>query len=341
MVSQQEEVFSFRRKRNYLLWLLLLVLFAILVGIPTGLAISEFPYPDLGMVLFFFATVPMMWIAVLADFGPRASTIELRKADFLIQKVGQKVHQHTYSAILAYNERTVTSGRQFRELTVYLNNNWFVVRSNEFDDYDFIHDQLTQYGNPGPQQNVLTSTERNRFRWSIGWFALLISANIAFGYLAHDSADKKPAPVISVTAVVNRVSIQQTKYSFKGIDFQLQPWPDFTFYASRSSYATNIRPLKQAIALKRPVTLLIRKSEFRKKILKKEPLTFGDKFDRYAQIAVFGINQGNNVQLMTDKPIYEPTHTNPTQRTILLGMLLLCCWAGWVYVDRYKVLPSA
>ena len=83
---------------------------------------------------------------------------------------------------------------------------------------------------------------------------------------------------------------------------------------------------------------MIRQSDFRKKLRKTEPLTFGDKYVDYNQIIAFGVNQGDSVDILTPNPVYEPTHTNPLLRTILLSFLLLLCWTGWVYVDRQAVL---
>ena len=341
MVSQQEEIFSVRRKRIYLRWFLLFLLIASLLVIPTIIAFDKQDYPNLDILLFFYPMAVLLWIAALVDFGPQASLIELHKDAFLVRKIGQKATLHPYSAIQSYYERSVSSGvKPVNELTVYLQENWFVIRSDNFQGYDYLKDQFTNYSQSGPRQKALTLSERNRFRWAVGGLALLIIGNIVFGYLAHNSADKNPAKLMSLTAVVDRASVEHVKGVFKGVSLKLQPWPDFTFFISHKSYDVDIRPLKQAILLKQPVTLLMRESDYRKKIQKTQPLTFGDKYDNYHQILVFGIDQGNAVHLMTDKPVYEPTHTNPTLRTSLCGMLLLFCWAGWVYVDQHKVLRA-
>lgn len=170
--------------------------------------------------------------------------------------------------------------------------------------------------------------------------ALLIIANIVFGYLAHNPADKNPARLTAITDIVSKVSADQGKGGLKGFTLRLRTWPDFTFYVSRRSYDVDIRSLKEVITVNQPVRLLIRESDLRKKLLRTESLTFGDKYSDYNYIIVFGVDQDSEVHLKTSQPVYEPTHTNLRQRLFLLGFLLLLCWVGWVYIDRHKVLRT-
>ena len=124
--------------------------------------------------------------------------IELLERGFIIKKFGQKVRRYSYTAILSHNERHEPGrGGPFDELTVYLDDNWFAIRSNEFAEYDYLKAQFTQYSQPVPYRTVLTLTERNRLRWMIGGLVLLIGATIAFGYLAHNPADPNPAQLFS------------------------------------------------------------------------------------------------------------------------------------------------
>ena len=53
----------------------------------------------------------------------------------------------------------------------------------------------------------------------------------------------------------------------------------------------DIRSLKQSIRLTQLIAVLIQESDYRKKLVETEPLTFGDKYSDYHQILVFGIDQ--------------------------------------------------
>ena len=188
----------------------------------------------------------------------------------------------------------------------------------------------------------LPLTERKRLRWMIGGLVLLIGASIAFGYIAHNPTDPNPARLISLTSTVNQIRESKNKGQLKGVTIYLRAFPGFAFYVSRRQYHVRLESLKSVIRTDRPITLLIRQSEFRKKLRKTEPLTFGDKYVDYNQVMVFGVNQGDSVDILTPGPVYEPTHTNPGRRAFLLSILLLLCWTGWVYIDRQQVLrPDA
>jgi hypothetical protein len=341
MITQQATRFSVSPKGIFLRWLLLVLLVGSMIVIPTIIAFADKTYPNLDILLIFYAGASLLWIAGLVDYSPLASSIELSDDDFVIQKIGQKASRHSYQSIQTYNERPNSSKiESFKELRVYLSDNWFLIRSNEFTDYDNIKERLTQYGKAGGRPNVLTLTERNRFRWAIVILALLLVANIIFGFLAHNPVEKSPAKLTSLTTIVDKVLTDTRKGTFKGFTFKLRNWPEFSFYVSRKNYDVDIRPLHQALLIKQPITLLIRDSDFRKKLQKTEPLTFGDKYDDYNQIMVFGVDQANRVRIQSTQPVYELTHTKPFHRLALFSFLLLFCLSGWLYTDQYKVLRA-
>ncbi|GAB3223019.1 hypothetical protein [Spirosoma arcticum] len=267
--------------------------------------------------------------------------IELLDDGFIIKKFGQQVRRYPYNAILTHNERHESGrGGSFDELTVYLADNWFAIRSNEFTEYDYLKVQFTHYGQSVPYQTVFTPTERNRFRWVISGLVLLIGATIAFGYLAHNPADPNPARMISLTSTVDQIRENKYKGRLKGVTISLRAFPGFAFYVSRRDYDVRLDTLTSTIMVDRPLSLLIRQSDFRKKLRRTEPLTFGDKYVDYNQIRIFGVNQDDSVDILTPGPVHEPTHTNPGQRAFLLSILLLLCWTGWVYIDRQPVLRA-
>ena len=342
MVSQEERVFRISNRLRLVRWFGLLLLFLVTFFFPYMIATIGGMYPDLSVAPVFCTILGFLWIPLLAVYWQQTLSIQLEENHFAIRKWLQTPKSFGYSGILAHNERRdFGKGDAFDVLTIYLDDDYFVIKSNEYQEYELLKDHFCQYGKSVPYHKVLTLAERNRLRWMIVGLALLLIANIVFGYLAHNSVDKNPARLTAVTNIVYKVSADQGKGGFKGFIFRLRAWPDFTFYVSRRSYDVDIRSLKQAIMVNQPVTLLIRESDLRKKLLKTEPLTFGDKYNDYNKIIVFGVDQGNSVHVQSAQTVYEPTHTNPRQRLFLLGFLLLLCWVGWVYVDRHKVLRTA
>lgn len=217
---------------------------------------------------------------------------------------------------------------------------WFIIRSNKFNEYDYLKDVFAQYGQVSPRRKVITLTERNRFRWGFIGPALVISANLFFAYVAHNSTAKSPDRLLSISDRVDRVLETKNKSTLKGFTLRLRHWPDLQFYVGRRDYDADIRSLKQAVQISQPITLLIRESEYRKKLAKTELLTFGDKYDHYAVIPVFGVDQSPSLHLISLKTAQEPTHTKPFVRTMLFGLLLLIGWAGWLYVDQHTLLRA-
>ena len=340
MVSQGTR-FSVTPKRILLRWFLLLLLVASLIGIPAIIAFREQPYPNLDILLIFAIAVSFMCLAVLADFGPLASVIDLHEDGFRVKRFCQGIRWHPYESIQTYSERPNSSKiESFQELTVYVPDNWFIIRSNEFKEYDDLKAVFTQYGQAGPRRKVFTLPERNQFRWGIIGLVLLISANIIFAYVAHNPTDKRPARLTTISSRVDQVLETKNKSRIKGFTLRLHHWPDFQFYVRRSDYNAAIPSLKQAILLNQPITLFIRESEYRKKLAKTEPLTFGDKYDNYQVVSVFGVDQNRLLHLRAVEPALEPTHTNPLVRTMLFGLLLVCCWVAWLYVDQHALLRA-
>ena len=341
MVSQYEGVFKVSKKYTYLRWLTLVLLFPVMIFIAFMIATTGQDYPDLSAAPILCAGLGFIWIPLLVEYWRQTVFVQLKPDQFIIRKWAQTPKQFDYKVILVYNEQSkIDRNGTFNVLTIYLPDNFLIIKSNEFTDYELLKNQLIQYGQPTTYQKVMTLTERNWTRWMIGGLALFTTANIAFGYVAHNPADPKPARLVKITDIIDKINEDRPKSMLKGVRILLRTYPDLSFYVSRQNYDVRLDDLKWAIKPRQPITLLIRESDYRKKMVKSEPLTFGDKYSDYKHILVFGVDQTNKVHLQAFGPVYEPTHTNPLQRTILLSFLLLLCWVGWVYVDRHKVLRA-
>ncbi|WP_148562458.1 hypothetical protein [Spirosoma radiotolerans] len=301
-------------------------------------------YPNWSTLLIFFLLggfVVLMWF--VHSMWQTTAIHMLNDGTFSVKKAEQTPTQHAYTSILAYNERPSASRTgTFMELTIYLTDNWFVIRSNEFRDYAYLKETFTQYGQAIAFKTVLTKAEKIRLRWLIIAQSMLILVNIAFGYLAHNAVEKTPAPLASLTDVVVRVKENRNKSRLTGVTLTLRGFPGYSFYVARHTFDNRLDTLRYAIRPNQPITLLLRQSDLQKKLVKTEPLTFGDKYDHYSEISIFGVEQGDFVRILAPNltDVQEPTHTNPIQRTCLLGFLLLLCWVGWITVDRQPVIGA-
>ncbi|SOD79644.1 hypothetical protein [Spirosoma fluviale] len=341
MVAQREETFRISQRIVYWLVFGLFMILLATVVLPVTIALAGQPYADLSFAPLYGAAAAFIWIPYLAECWRLTKTVTLSEQGFSIRKLARKTRQFRYSDIVAHNERKeVGRGDSFMVLTVYLKNDFFIIKSNTFPEYDRLKAHFCQFGESIPYRKVVTLPERNRLRWLLAGLALFIIANILFGYLAHNQADHTKARLTAVTDVVDRITENRPKGSFKGVYVRLRQWPELNFYASRRAYTQSLQPLKEVIRVNQPITLLIPESEFRKKIAHTEPLTIGDKYIKYGLISVYGIYQDHAVRLQSAEPVFEPTRTNPLFRTILLVFLLLICWTGWVYVDRHSVIRT-
>ncbi|GAB3769647.1 hypothetical protein GCM10028818_06030 [Spirosoma horti] len=344
MSDQPHYLFRVKPINTFFRWLLFLLLLGTTVVGPTLLIFEAPYYPNWNTLLSFFLIggfVVFMWVTY--SMWQTIAIHMFDDATFSVKKSGQTPSQHAYESILAYNERPSESKMgTFMELTIYLTDNWFVIRSNEFRDYEYLKETFTQYGQAITFKTVLTKTEKIRLRWLIIAQSMLILVNIAFGYLAHNAVEKTSAPLASLTDVVVRVKENRNKSRLTGVTLTLRSFPGYSFYVGRHNFDNRLDTLRYAIRPNQPITLLLRQSDLQKKLVKTEPLTFGDKYDHYSEISIFGVEQGDFVHSLAPNltDVQEPTHTNPLQRTFLLSFLLLLCWVGWIAVDRQPVIGA-
>ncbi|GAB4033367.1 hypothetical protein [Spirosoma gilvum] len=340
-LTQQEETFNIRTRWLVFNWVIIGLLTAVLY-ISYKIATHGQVYPNLSQAPIVCVLVGFVWIGWLAEAWRQTTVISLGAHQFTVKKWAQAARQFNYESIEGFHEHTeVDRNGSYRVLSVYLKDYYFSIKSTDFEAYEVLKTRLTEHRAAVPRQQVITRAERNRLRWLIAGLIMVIIANIVFGYVAYNPKSKQPAQLVSLTSTLDRIRLVSNRSGLKGFTVQLRDWPDFEFYISRKAYAEDLRTLEQEVTMNRSIRVLIRESDYRKKLLKTDPLTIGDKYDNFNQISVFGVDQLNGLRLRATVPALEPTHTNPVQRTILLGILLLFCWTGWAYVDRQKVLDPS
>jgi hypothetical protein len=339
MTYRQKSVFTMSRTRMLCQTLGVLLLFVALAVIPACIAFRGTRYPDLSVL-------PLVGIGftgalILFEMKPQTVSLKLGETGFTVKKWGRQGAYYPYSAITLYNERRqVDRSSTYDELTLYMPTNWFMLRSNVYDDYAYLKTRLTQFAQPVSYRQVITQTERAQVRWFLGGLALVIVASIVFGFVAHNPTGKKSAPLGSFSTQIDGIRAVKAKGNFKGVTFRLNRWPELWFYASRQDFDQDIRFVLRGIRPNRPVTLLLRESDIQKKLLKTRPLTFGDKYIDYERIEIFGIRQGNDFNLSTSQPVWEPTRTQPYRRLLFFGMLLVFCGSCWVWTEQQSLIRA-
>lgn len=342
METQKTDRFSIKSTQLVLYALILPLLLLSVIAISVLIAFNSTPYPDLSAApVLFTLVVGILGTYLLNELAELTVSITLGETDFVVKKWGQRPKQYAYGDILAHNERlNSTRTSTFDELTVYMPDNWFMIRSSAYAAYDELKHVLTYFGQSVPYRNVLTRAGRTRYRWFLGGMALLIIANIVLGFATYNPVDKKPAQLSSVSAVPDTIRAIFGKSTFRGISFRLHPWPNVWLFASRRNFDESIQPLFRRIDPHQPVTLLLRESDIQKKLLKTEPLTVGDKYIKYDRVDVFGIRQGPHINVATTQPVREQGRTSPWLRLLFFGMLLAFCGTSWAWVEQQTIVDN-
>ena len=222
----------------------ILLLFLSLFVIPAGIALSGGArYPDLSVLpIFWVLGIGFVGAIVLLEMMPQTVSIDLSETGFTVKKWGSRAAHYPYSAITSFNERRqLDRTSAFDELTLYMPTNWFMLRSNMFQDYPHLKAQLTQYARPVPYCRVITRPERTQIRLFLAGLALLIIGSIVFGFVAHNPTGKNPAPLGSFSSEVADIQAVSGRGGFKGVSFRISRWPDLEFYASRQDFDKDIQ----------------------------------------------------------------------------------------------------
>jgi hypothetical protein len=285
-------------------------------------------YPDLDQGL----SVHLIASAILAllsyIYRQKISKVTFQAESFSVYGLLQCRKTYNYEDVVYYAQKyrkEENRGRKTRwtEFHVHLHHDeFFLIQSDDFKQYDYIKSRLSQYGE---HQHLPTPSVKTPFLiWSCRWLSMICLFNIVFGCAAHDEVDGKEADLQQISGLITKAENNISRNRFKGITLQLADYPNFTFRADQEDFSVNIESIGEALSTGQPLKMLIRKSEYEKKLSKTQRPTFGDKYSRYSQIAVFGIND-----VKAKIPVYEDPHTNPLLRALLFGLVLLFCVWSW------------
>lgn len=308
-------------------------------GVVIGLTRAQAPYPNLnavtgiggiGMVL----TLMLFWATV----GQTVS-IQLLTDSFIVKKRWQRRIEHPYQSVTGHNVRlSFDRNQHWTELTVYLTDDWFALRSVDFPNFDALVAHFSSVSPEVPYRPVLSPAEQRVGRWFLIGALLVGIGPVWFGFAARQSVDKQPARLVRLIGYV--FDIRQTtsrNNAFTGYDLKLVNYPDFTFHVRKTSFDASLRTLPGWFTKSGTTTLLIREHDFLTRISRRQPLTFADKYDGYRSITVFGIGTQSGSQLRANQPAYDDPHTKPYLRLTAFMLYALVLWSFWLAIDEQTI----
>lgn len=334
----------FRKANNRLRWLLFL--FGLLqIGIMALISMPLFdaPYPDLGSFLPFFSfmAAPLLFLLTFPLF--QSISIQLFPDHLTVRKGYGKKIRIAYRDIVGYAERQAANRwkKTNQEIAIYSHNEWFMLQEAGFKEYSEIKKVLVSYGTQVPFRQTFSKIETTLVRCFILCFSALMLVTGWYGFVAYTPPTSNgPVVLHTLEGVIEKITINRHKGNFKGITIWLQGLNEIHFYARKSHFSSELQLVPQRIPPSGIIRLTILESDYTKKIVHTTPLSFGDKFDRYNHLTLYGIETLATIpplSLKATTEIKENTHTSPT--LWLFGSIagLLVAWTAWVFVNRQQL----
>lgn len=310
---------------------------ALLVSV--GIARAGIPYPNLNFVTALVAVCLVFGLMLFWATVGETVSIRMGAESCTVRKRWQRAVDQPYQSVTGHNVRT-TADRyiSWTELTVYLTDDWFALRSVDFPNFDELVTHFASVSPEVPYRPVLSPTEQRLARWFLISVLVIGLVPVWFGFAAHQPVDKQPARLVSVVGYV--FDIRQTanrNNAFTGYDLTLINYPDFVFHVRKTSFNDSLRTMPGWFAKSGIITLLVREHDLLTKISHKQPLTFGDKYDGYRSIAVYGIGDQSGIRLRANQPAYDDSHTKPYLRLAAFLLYAIVLWSCWLAVDKQTI----
>lgn len=323
MSESEEPVLVTNKTGAFSLWLIVFLLVAASLGLPALRIIRANHYPDLNYSLLSCFVSSCLLGPTLWQLAKLTISIKLYSKFFTVKTAGQSEKKYAYSEIIYYHERQKKQrGQTWMEFLFALNDGtYYIISSTDFKSYDQI---VTQLGLHGTNQlfDLATPWSDKYIRYSILWLTTVGIACILFGFLAHDEVSPHKAALVSVDDIIADVKVNHSRGNFHGVTIYLTDHATFHFYAEQKIFSGDLKHKAKSLHRYQRISLLIRESDFRKKIVRSAALSFGDKYCDYEEILVFGLDR-----IKVETPVYEESHTQPWLRTGIIGLVLLVLWA--------------
>ncbi len=328
-------------RRPWVFWLLIgiILLLGVIMVIAPIYSVWTQPYPDLNFSTFFGSLGLIMMLLLTWPYIEHTASIQTGTESFTVRKYGQVPFEYPYTALTGHTVRpNFDRQRSWTELVVYLPDNWFVLRSIDFDNFDELVALFSAVSPAVPYRQVLSPGEQRLARIFLIVALLVGLVPVWFGFAAYQPVDKQPARLVHLSGTLS--SIRKTtnrSSSYTGFALRLAEYPDFTFYARRKGFTDSLRTLPYALNYPPRLTLTIRAYDFRTKISRQQPLTFGDRYDDYRSIPVAGIDSSPFFHVRTTRTIFNDSHTKPYLRLSLFCLYAIVIWSFWLAVDKQTI----
>lgn len=329
-------------RRHWTFWLLISLI--LLLGLVTVIAPiyttrTQYPYPDLNFSTLIGSLGIIVMLMLSWPYFEHTASIQTGTESFTVRKYGQATFEYPYAAITGHHVRpNFDRQRSWTELVVYLPDNWFTLRSVDFDNFDELVALFSAVSPAVAYRQVLSPGEQRLARGFLIVALLTGLAPVWFGFAAYQSVSKRPARLVVLVGYV--FDIKQTtnrNNAFMGYDFKLVNYPDFTFRTRKTSFNDSLRTVPNWFATHGNITLLIREHDFLTKISRKRPLTFADKYDGYQYITAFGIGDQSGMRLRANQPAYSDSHTKPYLRLGFFILYAIVIWSFWLAVGEQTI----
>ncbi|QJD79448.1 hypothetical protein [Spirosoma rhododendri] len=347
-VTTMQSAYSLRQpavqtvKRTWPFWFHLG--FTLLFGLATIAAViggirAQAPYPNLNVITIVGTGGTVLTLMFTWSQVGQTAFIQLLPDSFVGRKRWQRAAEHPYTSVTGHNVRlNFDRNQHWTELTVYLTDDWFALRSVDFPNFDELVAYFSSVSPAVRYRPVLSPAEQRLAQWFLIGALLVGTGPVWFGFAAHQSVSKQPARLVNLVGYV--FDIRQTSNrnnAFTGYDLTLVNYPDFTFHVRKTSFSDSLRTVPDWFTTSGTTTLLIREHDFLTKINRKQSLTFGDKYDGYQTITVFGIGDRSGVRLRANQPAYDDPHTKPYIRLAVFMLYGIVIWSFWLAVDRQTI----
>ncbi len=329
-------------QRHWTFWLH--IGFTLLFGGATVVALIEiartqFPYPDLNLITIIGSVGTVVTLMIAWTLVGQTASIQMGADSFAVRKYGQTTFEYSYTTVIGHTVRQNTDkNSNWTELVVYLPDNWFVLRSIDFDDFDELVALFSAVSPVVAYRQVLSPGEQRLARIFLIVALLAGLTPVWFGFAAYQPVDKQPAQLVQLSGTL--ASIRKTTSRSKpytGFALRLAQYPSFTFYARRNAFTDSLQTLPYSLNYPPRLTLTIRAYDRRTKISRQQPLTFGDKYDDYNSIPVAGIDSSPFFRVRTTKIVYNDSHTKPYLRLGLFCLYAIVIWSFWLAVNEQTI----
>lgn len=304
-----------------------------LLAVPMGIWLVQYPYPMLDLMLASICLGLFFLLLVCQERLGQTRSIQLLTDRLIVRKSNLTRIEQPYTAIRSYNLRTSgAEGQIWTELTVYLADDWFSLRSTDFPAFDELAARLTEQGTAVPYRPVVSRPEARRLTFLLGLLGLVGAGLVLTGFLQYTPPPARPTPLVPVSSQVQALLVDQGKFRINGYVIRLTAFPEFRFYARRGDFSDTLRWLPAIVKPGSAVQVLVKEPDVARRLTRQLPLTFADRYADYRSIRVYGITTETGFRLLARNNARDKPRSRPYVRLGVFVLLALVCLSAGIGV---------